>query len=602
MADTQPATETTAEEITKTTIEIEAMITVGTLAERLSIPVSRLIGELMKNGVMATLNERIDFDTAQIIVDELGLPIVLAKQASADETPVTRVKQAASATAQTRPPVVAVMGHVDHGKTSLLDAIREANVVKGEAGGITQHISAYQITHNDRVMTFLDTPGHEAFAAIREHGALLTDIVVIVVAADDGIKPQTIEAIRFAKKAGVKIIVAANKIDKEGADINRLKQQLSEHELLTEEWGGDTIVLPVSAKTKEGIPELLDMLLLVTDVEELKADVDVPGRGLIIEAHVEQGRGPVAHALVEAGTLKPGDFIIAGGSYAKIRNLESTDGQPLKIATPSMPVTISGFKTLPEFGDEFTVASDEKSARLAASQTTTDKQAGGGRLDIGSSELIRMINRDNDMQELNIIIKADVQGSLTSVIDSLKAMDTDEVSVRVVGAGIGPIGENDLHLAHTSRAIVYGFNVNLPTSSKQQASRDKIKVRIYKVIYELIDDVKTELSTLLRPQVVETELGRLVVKGVFNTTKTAIIAGGEVTKGKLTAPALARVTRGDENLGEVEVTGLKRGPAEAREVMEGEMCGISLKTTKKIDLVEGDRIELFTRQTIQRQL
>src|ERR1700712_131948 len=315
-----------------TTIQIEDSITVGALAEQLKLPVTRLVGELFKNGIMATINERLDFDTATIIVEELGLDITLEKKIIEVE-PVKRVKPVASEHTTERPPVVAVMGHVDHGKTSLLDAIRGAEVAKGEAGGITQHISAYQVTHNDRTLTFLDTPGHEAFAAIREHGAHLTDIVIIVVAADDGIKPQTIEAIRFAKKAGVKIIVAANKMDKEGADINRLKQQLSEHDLLTEEWGGDTIVLPVSAKTKDGIPELLDMILLVTDVEELKADVDVPARGLIIEAHVQQGRGPVANALVEAGTLKPGDFIVAGASYAKVRNLETTDGKPLKVAT-----------------------------------------------------------------------------------------------------------------------------------------------------------------------------------------------------------------------------------------------------------------------------
>jgi translation initiation factor IF-2 len=584
-----------------TTIEIEDMITVGTLAERLSIPVSRLIGELMKNGVMATVNERIDFDTAQIIVGELNLGIELKKHKSSDSDTPVRIKQANSDKAVARPPVVAVMGHVDHGKTSLLDAVRGANVVKGEAGGITQHISAYQVDHNGRAITFLDTPGHEAFAAIREHGALLTDIVILVVAADDGVKPQTIEAIRFANKAGVKIVVAANKIDKDGADINRLKQQLSEHELLTEEWGGDTIVVPVSAKTKDGIPELLDMILLVTDVEELKADIDVPARGLIIEAHVEQGRGPVAQALVEAGTLKPGQFIVAGASYAKIRNLETTIGKPIKQATPSTPVAISGFKTLPEFGDEFEVVANEKLAR-SKSEAAAEGQGASGRSDIGSSELIRLINRDNKLQELNIIVKADVQGSLTSVIDSLKALDTDEVSVRIVGSGVGPVGENDLHLAHSSNAIVYGFNVDISTSSKQQASRDKIKVHLYKVIYQLIDDVKAQLSNLLSPEIVETELGRLLVKGVFNTTKTSIICGGEVTKGKLTVPALARITRGDEELGEVEVTGLKRGPAEAKEIVEGEMCGMSLATTKKIELLEGDRIELFTREAIQRQL
>jgi translation initiation factor IF-2 len=585
-----------------TTIEIEDMITVGTLAERLSIPVSRLIGELMKNGVMATVNERIDFDTAQIIVEELGLELSLAKKAASDSGAPVRQKIAASDKAKARPPVVAVMGHVDHGKTSLLDAIRSSNVVSREAGGITQHISAYQVTHNGRAITFLDTPGHEAFAAIREHGALLTDIVIIVVAADDGIKPQTVEAIRFARKAGVKIIVAINKIDKEGADVNRIKQQLSEEDLLVEEWGGDTIVQEVSAKTKQGVPELLDMLLLVTDVEELKADFDGPARGLIIEAHVEQGRGPVAHVLIESGTLKPGTFIVAGPTYAKIRNLETTEGTPLKEATPSMPVTITGFKTLPEFGDEFIGFPNERAARAQAEKVASDQHAGEGRLDIGSSELIRMINRNNEVQELNIIIKADVQGSLTSVIDSLKALDTDEVAVRVVAAGVGPVGENDLHLAQTSHAIVYGFNIDLPASSRQQASRDKVEVRLYRVIYELIDDVKSELEKNLAPEIIETDLGRLVVKAIFKTTKTEVICGGEVTKGKLSLPALARVLRGKEQLAEVQITRLKRGPQDAKEVVEGELCGISLATTQRLEVLEGDHIELFRREALSRTL
>ena len=584
------------------TIEIEDNITVGTLAEKLMIPVTRLIAELMKNGIMATVNERIDFDTAQIIVGELDLEVELQKRdATKDAVPV-RVKQAASDKAAVRAPVVAVMGHVDHGKTSLLDAIRGADVAKGEAGGITQHISAYQIVHNDRPITFLDTPGHEAFAAIREHGAMLTDIVIIVVAADDGIKPQTIEAIRFARKAGVKIIVAINKIDKEGANSNQVKQQLAEQDLLIEEWGGDTIVLEVSAKTKQGIPELLDMILLVTDVEDLRADVDVPARGLIIEAHVEQGRGPVAHALIEAGTLKQGDFVVTGSTYAKIRNLESTDGEAITEALPSTPVVITGFKQLPEFGDEFTVAANEKLARTEAEQMAVTKKSGGNRLDMNSTELIRIINRNNQVTELNVIIKADVQGSLTSVIDSLKGLDTEEVAVRVVGSGIGAITENDIHMAHTSNAIIYGFNVTLPAGVKQLASRDKVLIRLYKVIYELIDNTREELSKLLAPEVIETDLGRLVVKAVFKTTKTEVICGGEVTKGKLTVPALARVTRGNEKLAEVEITNLKRGPADTKEVFEGEMCGLSFHSTSRVELQEGDRIELFTRETHTRHL
>ncbi|HUS26843.1 MAG TPA: translation initiation factor IF-2 [Nevskiaceae bacterium] len=583
------------------TIEIEDMITVGTLAERLALPVTRLIGELMKNGVMATVNERIDFDTAQIIVEELGLDVTLTKK---DETVLkpAREKRIASASAASRPPVVAVMGHVDHGKTSLLDAIRGAQVAKGEAGGITQHISAYQIIHNDRPITFLDTPGHEAFAAIREHGAHLTDIAIIVVAADDGVKPQTIEAIRFARKAGVKMIIALNKIDKEGADPNRIKQQLSEQDVLVEEWGGDTVVAEVSAKTKEGIDNLLDMILLVADVEDFKADVDRPATGLIIESHLEQGRGPVANALIEEGTLKTGDFVVAGTTYAKVRNLESTDAKTLAQAGPSTPVVITGFKTLPEFGDEFLVVKGEKEARLQAVQAGTQKKRSSARSDMSSSELIRMINRNNQVQELNIIIRADVQGSLTSVIDSLKALDTDEVAVRIVSSGVGAITENDIHLATTSKAIIYGFNVVAPTDIKRLASRDKVSIQLYKVIYELIDDVKENLSTLLAPEIVETEQGRLVVRAVFKTTKTEVICGGEVTKGKLTVPALARVTRGAEQIAEVEVTNLKRGPQDAKEVVEGEMCGLSFKTSSRVELQEGDHLELFTRSTVTRKL
>lgn len=583
-----------------TQIEIENTITVGDLAEKLMLPVTKLITELFKNGIMATVNERIDFDTAQIIVGELGLDIEL-KRKEVEEAPV-REKKTASDSAASRPPVVAVMGHVDHGKTSLLDAIRGAQVAKGEAGGITQHISAYQIEHGDRKITFLDTPGHEAFAALREHGASLTDVVIIVIAADDGIKPQTLEAIRFARKANVKIIVAANKMDKEGADVNRLYSQLSEHGLMWDGWkGGDTPVQEVSAKTGKGISELLDMVTLVADVEDLRADIDVPASGLIIEAHMEQGRGAVAEALVESGVVHPGDFIVAGGTYARIRNLETTNGQAIREATPSTPVRITGFKVLPEFGDEFKLVKDEKTARNEAAAYVANSRT-GGRLDMNSSELIRIINRSNDVSELNIIVKADVQGSLTSVIESLKVMDTDEVAIRVVGSGVGAIGENDIHLAHSSNAIVYGFNVTVANNIKQLANRDKVPVRLYKVIYELIDDAKEELTKLLAPEVIETDMGRLVVKGVFKTTKTEVICGGEVTKGKLVSPALARVKRDGELIADVEVSKLQRGPQEAKEVFEGEMCGMSIVTTSKVDLHEGDHIELFTREIKARTL
>lgn len=585
-----------------TQIEIEDNITVGALAEKLSIPVVTLVSELFKNGIMATVNERIDFDTAQIIVGELKLEIELTHKAEESKMSSRESRKASSESAVARPPVVAVMGHVDHGKTSLLDAIRGADVVKGEAGGITQHISAYQVTHNKRVITFLDTPGHEAFAALREHGAQLTDVVIIVVAADDGIKPQTIEAIRFAQKAGVKIVVAINKIDKQGADINRTKQQLTEQNLLIEEWGGDIVVVPVSAKTKEGIPQLLDMVLLVADVEELKADEDVPARGLIIEAHMEQGRGPLGVALIDAGILHKGQFVVTGTTYGKVKGLENTLGEPITSAGPSTPVIITGFKNLPEFGDEFQVVDTEKEAKKLSSDSsraqTSETKSGINT----SSELIRKINRDVNVNELPVLIKADVKGSLTSVIDSLRTLDTDEVAIRIVGSDVGAINENDIHMAQTSGAVIYGFNVDMPASVRQHVSRDKVPVRLYKIIYELIEDARQELSRLLAPEIVETDLGRLLIKGVFKTTKTEVIAGGEVTKGKLTVPAMVRIFRDKDLIGEAQLTILKKGPQEVKEVFENEMCGVQLATTTKIELIEGDKLEFFTREEVTRTL
>jgi translation initiation factor IF-2 len=574
-------------------------VTVGALAETLELPVAALIGELMKNGMMMTVNEKIDVDTANIIVSELGLDVELSAEEKREEPKVSKVKST-DKDAEARPPVVAVMGHVDHGKTSLLDAIRNADTAAKEAGGITQHISAYQIHHNERKVTFLDTPGHEAFAALREHGAHLTDVAVIVIAADDGIKPQTLEAIRFARKANAKIIIAANKIDKEGANLDRLKQQLAEQELLIEEWGGDTILIPVSAKTKTGITDLLDMILLVADVEELKASRTVPARGLIIESHMEVGRGSVAVALVQEGTLKSQDFIVVGATYAKVRTLESTDGKQIKEAGPSTPVQIIGFKGMPEFGDEFRVVRNEREARLAAlhaSQGRTNSQSG-----MTSSELLRIISRRTSVSEFNVLIKADVQGSLTSVIDSLKTLDTDEVATRIVGSGVGNITENDIVMAETTSAVIYGFHMNLSSDMKQLAHRHKVSIRIFDIIYELIDDVKSELASRLAPEVIDTHAGRLLIRGIFRTTRDEVICGGEVTKGKLVFPALAHHYRDGESLETVEILSLKRGPQDTREIEAGEMCGMSYKPSDKPDIHEGDTFEFFTREIKKRTL
>ncbi|HUC95441.1 MAG TPA: translation initiation factor IF-2 [Candidatus Saccharimonadia bacterium] len=583
-------------------IIIDNSITVGDLADKLMIPVTKLITELIKLGVMVTVNERIDFETAQIIVEELGLEIELSRKPE-EEVSLKPTKRVFSGhKAVPRPPIVAVMGHVDHGKTSLLDVIRGSDVVKAEAGGITQHISAYRVKHKDRYLTLLDTPGHEAFAALREHGAQLTDLVVIVVAVDDGVKPQTIEAIRFAKKASVKIIVAINKIDKPGNDTNRVKQQLVEQNVMLEGWGGDVVAVEVSAKTKEGVDQLLDMILLVADVEELDAYLDVPAFGLVIESHMEKGRGPVAELLVQGGVLKSGDFIVAGSTYARIRNLEDTDGKKIKEATPSTPVIITGFKALPTFGDKFEVATNEKVARSAAAVTENDRQSSKAHIDMNSSELLRLINRSNDLSELNLVIKADVQGSLISVTDSLKALNTEEVAVRIIGSGVGVVNESDIYMAQSGQAIVYAFNVELPKNIQQLAARSEVKVIQYEVIYELIEDAKEELSKLLAPEIVEKEAGTLKVKGVFKLTKNDIICGGEVTKGKAISPALVKIYRKKELLAEAEVKNLKRGPQDVKEVLEGEMCGLNLKTASKVDLQIDDRLNFFTREVVERKI
>ncbi len=580
-------------------------ITVGELAETLNLPVTQLVGELFKNGIVATINQRIDFETAEIIVEELGLDVALERK-HVDVKPSVQHLHKPSENATSRPPIVAVMGHVDHGKTTLLDAILDTKVVAGEAGGITQHISAYQTERAGRLITLLDTPGHEAFAALRQHGAVLTDVVIIVVAADDGVKPQTVEAIRFARTANAKIVVAINKIDKEAANPDMVKAQLaSEHGLNPEEWGGDTIMIPVSAKRGDGLDDLLENVLLIADLEELKADVDVSPEGLVIEARMETGRGAVVRLLVEQGELKTGNFIVAGTAYGKVRTMQNYKGDAIKIAGPSTPVTITGFKEVPQFGDQFTAVASEKEARKLVEQHRQERAENEASSNVTGSDLLKMMSQKHDAEDFNVIIKADVQGSLTSVIDSLKLIETgDDVNLRVVSSGIGNISENDVRLAIGAKnTVVYGFNVQLPPNVKRLAQRDRVEVRLFNIIYELLDDAKNSMSELLAPEVIETEVGKLTIKGVFRTTKEQIICGGEVTSGKVTAGLLARVIRGKEQIGETEVEHVQRQQIEAKEVFEGEMCGLSLKTSgKKLQLEEGDKLEFFTRELKQRAL
>ncbi len=585
-------------------IKIAGSITVDELAQALGLSVTTLVGELFKNGIVATINQRLDFDTAALIIDELGMTNVKLERKNTATKTTDGFRKELSDHAVPRPPVVAVMGHVDHGKTTLLDTLLHKKTVESEAGGITQHISAYQLKHDDRLITFLDTPGHEAFAAIRQHGAMLTDIVVIVVAADDGVKPQTVEAIKFAQGANAKIIVAINKIDREGADIPRTMADLSQHGLQPEEWGGDIMMVPVSAKTGENLDKLLDDILLMADVEELKADTDIPAEGLVIESHMEVGKGSVVNLLVTGGELKVGEFIAAGNAYGKVRTMLDYQGKPKGKAGPSTPVTVTGFKELPSFGDRFLEYMDEKSARRAAVMNAQAEANAAASANVTSTDLLRMMSTSDNSEVFNVIVKGDVLGSVTSVVDSLKMIDSKgEVQLNVVATGVGDMAENDVYMAAgDNNTVIYGFNVNVPTNIAKLAARDGVAIRNYKVIYELLDDAKSAMEDLLGEEIVETELGEMKVMGVFRTTKTELIAGGEMLRGKLIPGAMARAKHDKEVIGEAEVESVQKERIDAKELIEKEVGGLMMKTTKKINLQVGDRLEFFSRETRKRKL
>lgn len=583
-------------------IQIAGSITVDELANALGLSVTFLIGELFKQGIVATINQRLDFDTASIIIEELVLKNVRLERKNTS-TKTSDLRRELSDKAVTRPPVVAVMGHVDHGKTTLLDTLLHKKTVEGEAGGITQHISAYQLKHNERLITFLDTPGHEAFAAIRQHGAMLTDIVVIVVAADDGVKPQTVEAIKFAQSANAKIIVAINKIDREGADIPRTMADLAQHGLNPEEWGGDITMVPISAKRGDNLEKLLDLILLTADIEELKADVHIPSEGLVIESHMEIGKGSVVNLLVTGGELKTGEFIVAGSAYGKIRTMLDFRGKPKGKATPSTPVTVTGFKELPNFGDKFIEVKDEKSARKMALLNAQNLVEESASANVTSSDLLRMMNNADNAKVFNVIIKGDVLGSVTSVVDSLKMIDTKgEVMLNIVSSGVGDITENDIYMAEGDNTVVYGFNVNVPTNIVKLAARDGVEIRNYKIIYELLDDAKTSMENLLDAEIVETEMGEMKIKGVFRTERTAIIAGGEVLTGLAKKGLMGRVYHEKELIGEVEVDSVQKEKMDVNELVAGETGGIAFKLEKKLVIEVNDRVKFFTRELVKKKL
>ena len=587
-----------AENITTNTIMLPEVIGVGDFAAKLGLPVTKVIGELMKNGVMATINEQIDFDTAAIIGSDLGF-VVEAEAAPEAETRPLKVKLAAGE-GEIRPPIVAVMGHVDHGKTSLLDAIRSTSVVAKESGGITQHIGAYQIKRGERWITFLDTPGHEAFSALRQHGARMTDVAIIVVAADDGVKPQTKEAIRHAQEAGVQMVVAINKVDKEGADPVRVRQELTELGLQPEDWGGSTVTVDVSAKSGVGIEKLLDLVLLVADIEELRARPDGVSEGVIIESHLDAGKGPVATVLVQNGQLRVGDHLVAGATYAKVRSLGDYRGRRITVADPGMPAVISGFKAVPAFGDVYRTETGEKTARDAAAASARHAQAKSLGVKKIDANLLTAAIHAGQVKELNVVVKADVQGSLESLTEQLGKLRNDEVAVNIVSSAVGDISESDIAFAKTAGALLIGFSVGMSSSLKSIANRDKVTVRLYKVIYELTDDLREGLESMLEPEIVENIVGELEIMGVFKTTKTSVVCGGKVTSGRVAPKETLRIKRGKEVIGTGTLSNLQRDKQDAREVFEGEMCGTSVATTTPIEI--GDVLEFFTTESKARTL
>ncbi|MCL2094999.1 translation initiation factor IF-2 [Candidatus Saccharibacteria bacterium] len=584
-------------------ILIAGSVTVDELARALGRPVASLIADLFKAGIVATINQRLDFDTASLILAELGVDAVL-KRKEVESVRGAGQTYVLSDKAVTRPPIVAIMGHVDHGKTTLLDAILDKKTAQGEAGGITQHISAYQLKRQNRFITFLDTPGHSAFQALRQHSAMLTDIAVIVVAADDGVKPQTVEAIEFARLAKAKIIIAINKIDKQSADPNRVMAQLAtDYNLNPEEWGGDVVMVPVSGKEGKNLDQLLDMILLTADLEDLRADVDVPAQGLVIESHMEVGRGAVVNLLVTQGQLKPGDFVVAGSNFGKVRTMLDFRGKPVGKAGPSTPVVVTGFKTLPNFGDYFAEQDNEKDAKRQAAAHALAAQGEAMSTNVTGLDLLSQMSDAHDKPELNIVVKADVGGSVTSVVDSLRLIDAEgEIRLNIIGTGVGNITDNDLALAAGKNTILYGFNVDLPPAMEKKATRDGVVVRTYKIIYELLDDAKREMEALLAPEIVETIKGKVVLRGVFKVTQSSAIVGGEVLEGTVHKGDLVRILRRKELIGEAVLDSIQHEKASVSEARQGDTRGYSLKTKGKLKLEVGDHLEVYTKDIVARKL
>ena len=574
-------------------------ITVRDLTERIGKPAGEIIKKLMLLGIMATINQELDFDTASLVASEFGVTLEMKLDKTAEDALSAENVEDSEEELVSRPPVVTIMGHVDHGKTSLLDYIRKAKVASGEAGGITQHIGAYIAQVDDRQITFLDTPGHEAFTAMRARGTQATDIAILVVAADDGVMPQTIESINHAKAAKCPIIVAINKIDKPGADPDAVKQELTRYELVPEEWGGDTIMVNVSAKTGEGVDDLLENVLLLADMLELKANPNRKARGVIIEAKLDHSRGAVATALVQNGTLHVGDMVVAGNAYGRIRAMISSRGERVKNAPPSTPVEIIGFGGVPEAGDEFMAVADEKLARQVVEERAAKARASMVKNSSASTleELYSKLEQ-GEVKDLNIIIKADVQGSVEAVKQSLEKLSNAEVRVRTIHSGVGAITENDVMLAGIDGAIIIGFNVRPDAKAREAANRDGIDIRYYRVIYQAIEDMEKAMKGLLTPEFRENVIGHAEVRNVFKITGVGMVAGSYVTDGKLQRNAQVRLLRDNVVVYEGKLSSLQRFKDAVKEVADGYECGVCLENYT--DIKEGDIIECFIMEEIPR--
>ena len=578
----------------KIILEVPENITVKELAEKMEIKTTDLIAELIKNKIFANINELLDFDTAEIVADDFGFE--LKKVKSEAQRRKQQIKKNLGPGAKKRPPVIVIMGHVDHGKTTLLDKILKTNVTAGESGGITQHFSAYQVKKKGEIITFLDTPGHEAFHSMRERGAYITDLAVIVIAADDGVKPQTKEAVKFAKDAGVPILVAINKTDKPEKNIEKVKKELSEIDLAPEDWGGKTVCVNVSAKTGEGVDELLDMIILASEMEEIKANPNCPAEGFVIESHLDPKIGPVATVLIQNGTLINGDYVSVGYNWGRIKRMENFTGKKINKAAPSMPVTIVGLNDVPKAGSFLIGETNRLMAEKRAAKFSDIENEKSSEDKILSTAKIKALVKSHQMKKFNIILKADVKGSLEAIIQILESIKSDEVAIQILKMGVGNITETDIKMAHSSGAKIIGFNVDVDLSVKKFAEKEKVDIEMYKVIYELISDIKKDLSDILEPEIVRTDLGVLKVIAIFKSGKKSakmveMIVGAKVESGKIEKGSLLEILRDGEKIGTGIAKEIQYNKKIAKEVKVGNNAGITYEGDVIIE--EGDVINAY---------